>query len=225
MFWILLVIFSLLLIVNLVLPRIIKRRDNSVLFVVGQIGAGKSAYSVKLARQALKKGRFVYSTDYIKGCYQFNVDWLSDQKCPENSLLIIDESALKFNCRDFSKISKNILAYFKKCRHFKNDVILISQTFSDTDKQIREISTKVLFLRKFGMITFPVKVKGDVTIGDDGQPCIKYKIGRFGRPFIPALQGRYYDSWEDTSGRAICPSIPWGECECDSLDIKLNEKK
>lgn len=209
MFWVLFGFFVVLVAVNLILPHIIKRRDNSVLFIVGQIGAGKSAYSVKLARRAIKKGHSVFSTDYIQGCYKFDVNWLADMKCPENSLLIIDESALKFNSREFSKISKDVLAYFKKCRHFKNDVVLISQTFGDTDKQIREISTKVLFLRKFGMLTIPVKVKGDVTIGDDGQPCIKYKIGRFGNPFIPALQGRYYDSWEDTSGRSICPSDPW----------------
>lgn len=209
MFWIFLGIFAVLFLINLILPKFIKRRDNSVIFVVGQIGAGKSAYSVKLARQALKKKRPVYSTDYIQGCLQFNVEWLAEMKCPENSLLIIDESALKFNSRDFAKISKDVLAYFKKCRHFKNDVVLISQTFSDTDKQIREISTKVLFLRKIGMVTIPVKVKGDVTIGDDGQPCIKYKIGRFGKPFIPSLQGKYYDSWEDTSGRSLCPCISW----------------
>lgn len=209
MIYVLLGFFVLLLVLNFVLPRFIRRKDNDVLFIVGQIGAGKSAYSVKLARRALRRNRPVYSTDYIQGCYRFEVEWLSDMKCPENSLLIIDESALKFNSREFSKISKNILAYFKKCRHFKNDVILISQTFSDTDKQIREISTKVLFLRKFGFVTIPVKVKGDVTIGDDGQPCIKYKIGRFGKPFVPAFQGKFYDSWEDTSDRSICPSISW----------------
>ncbi len=209
MFWVLFGVFVFLLAVNFVLPHFFRRRDNTVTFIVGQIGAGKSAYSVKVARSALRRNRPVYSTDYIRGCNKFEIEWLADMKCPEGSLLIIDESALKFNSREFSKISKNVLAYFKKCRHFHNDVILISQTFSDTDKQIREISTKVLFLRKFGMFTIPVKVKGDVTIGDDGQPCIKYKIGHFGKPFIPALQGKYYDSWEDSSNRPVCPSIPW----------------
>lgn len=209
-FYILFGLFLLLLVLNFVLP-LFHKKDNSVTFVVGQIGAGKSAYSVKSARSALRRGRPVYSTDYIRGCFKFDVEWLADMKCPEGSLLIIDESALKFNSREFAKISKNVLAYFKKCRHFKNDVILISQTFSDTDKQIREISTKVLFLRKIGLVTIPVKVKGDVTIGDDGQPCIKYKIGRFGRPFVPALQGKYYNSWEDSSNRALCPVEPWDD--------------
>lgn len=220
MIYILIGLFVLLLAANFVLPYLVKRKDNMVLFVVGQIGSGKSAYSVKLARQALRRGRPVYSTDYIQGCYKFDVEWLADMKCPEGSLLIIDESALKFNSRDFSKISKDILAYFKKCRHFRNDVVLISQTFGDTDKQIREISTKVLFLRKFGMITVPVKVKGDVTIGDDGQPCIKYKIGRFGKPFVPALQGKFYDSWEDTSGRAFCPAEPWDSREKELFHVE-----
>lgn len=206
--WVLFAVFFLLLAVNFALP-LFRKRDNEVIFIVGQIGSGKSSYSVKLARSALRRGRAVYSTDYIQGCNKFEIEWLASMKCPENSLLIIDESALKFNSRDFSKVSKTILEYFKKCRHYKNDVVLISQTFGDTDKQIREISTKVLFLRKLGMITLPVKVKGDISIGDDGQPCVKYKIGKFGKPFIPALQGKYYNSWEDSSNRPLCPSVPW----------------
>ena len=210
--WFLLIPFVVLLGLNFMLP-LFRRRDNEVMFIAGQIGSGKSAYSVKLARRALRRKRFVYSTDYIKGCRKFYIEWLSKMKCPENSLLIIDESALKFNSREFAKISKSILEYFKKCRHYKNDVVLISQTFGDTDKQIREISTKVLFLRKFGMFTLPVKVKGDISIGDDGQPCVKYKIGHFGIPFIPALQGKYYNSWEDSSNRPVCPSEPWDIAE------------
>lgn len=216
--WILFGVFIFLLAANFVLP-LFRKRDNEVMFIAGQIGSGKSSYSVKLARRALRHHRAVYSTDYIKGCYKFEIEWLANMKCPENSLLIIDESALKFNSRDFSKISKTILEYFKKCRHYKNDVILISQTFGDTDKQIREISTKVLFLRKFGMVTIPVKVKGDISIGEDGQPCVKYKIGHFGKPFIPALQGKYYNSWEDSANRPVCPSYPWDNSS-DTLVIE-----
>lgn len=206
--WILFISFAVLLAFNFLLP-LFRKRDNEVIFIAGQIGSGKSSYSVKLARRALRRGRPVFSTDYIRGCNKFEIEWLGIMKCPENSLLIIDESALKFNSRDFSKVSKTILEYFKKCRHYKNDVVLISQTFGDTDKQIREISTKVLFLRKLGMVTLPVKVKGDISIGDDGQPCVKYKIGKFGKPFIPALQGKYYNSWEDSANRPLCPSEPW----------------
>lgn len=219
MCWI--IIIALVVAVNFLLPKLFTRKDNQVIFIAGQIGAGKSAYSVKLARKALKNGRKVFSTDYIEGCYYFNVEWLESRKCPENSLLIIDETALKFNSRNFAKMQTSIIAYFKKCRHYKNDVVLISQTFGDTDKQIREISTKVLFMRKFGYFTIPVKVKGDITIGDDGQPTIKYKIGRFGKPFVPALQGKYYNSWEDASNRLFCPVVTWaeylkqGECMSD----------
>lgn len=209
MFWILCGILCLLIGLNLILPRFTKRRDSRITFIVGQIGSGKSAYSVKLARRALKRGMSVYATDYISGTCKFDPSWLSDMKCPENSLLIIDEAALRFNSREFAKLSKDIIAYFKKCRHFRNDVILISQTFSDSDKQIRELATDVLFLRKFGYFTFPVRVSGDITIDNEGQPAMKYKIGRWARPFIPALQGKFYNTWEDCSNRSICPSIPW----------------
>lgn len=210
-FWILCAVVLVLAAVNFYLSERAARKDNSVLFIAGQIGSGKSAYSVKLARRGLKSGKSVYCTDYIAGCNKFDIEWLGTMKCPENSLLIIDESALKFNSREFAKINKSILEYFKKCRHYHNDVVLISQTFGDTDKQIREIATKVLFLRKVGLFTIPVRVKGDISIGEDGQPAVKYRIGRFGVPFIPALQGKYYNSWEDSSNRPLCPCEPWDE--------------
>lgn len=220
MFWILLCVLVLLVVLNLVLPNFTRKRDNTVTFIVGQIGSGKSAYSVKVARNYIKHHRPVFATDYIAGAYKFDVAWLSSMRCPENSLLIIDEAALRFNSRDFAKISKDIIAYFKKCRHYHNDVILISQTFSDSDKQIREIATKVLFLRKFGFFTFPVRVTGDVTVDSEGQPAMKYRIGRFAKPFIPMLQGKYYNSWEDGENRPVCPSEPWDIPDIpDTLDV------
>lgn len=222
LFYILFGLFVLLLVANFVLPVFVKRRDSEILFIAGQIGAGKSSYSVKLARRALKHNRPVFSTDYIQGCNQFDIAWLENMKCPVNSLLIIDESALKFNSRDFSKINKSILSYFKKARHFQNDVVLISQTFSDTDKQIRDLATKILFLRKFGFFTLPVRVRGDITIDDQGQPTMKYRIGRFGKPFIPAAYGRYYDSWEDSSNRQICPIVPWDSPVMDETEMFMD---
>lgn len=220
MFWILLCVLAFLVVLNLVLPNFTKKRDNTVTFVVGQIGSGKSAYSVKVARSYLRRGRPVYATDFIRGAFKFDVAWLSNMRCPENSLLIIDEAALRFNSRDFAKISKDVIAYFKMCRHYHNDVILISQTFSDSDKQIREISTKVLFLRKFGFFTFPVQVRGDVTIDSEGQPAMKYRIGHFARPFVPMLQGRYYNSWNGNENRPLCPSEPWDTPDIpDTLDV------
>lgn len=178
-----------------------------ITYIAGNIGAGKSAYSVKLARKALLQGRQVYSTDYIEGCYKLDISWLCDYCCPRDSLLIIDESALKFNSRDFASLSKHLLAYFKLSRHYHNDIILISQTFGDTDKQIRELAQRVLFIRKIGCFSMPVKVKGDIAIGDDGQPCVKYKIGRLGVPFVPRLQGSFYNSWNGE--RKECPREAW----------------
>lgn len=217
-FFIILFVILAVAVFNVLSHRFATVRDTTITYIAGQIGAGKSSYSVKLARSALKRGRPVYCTDYIQGCKRFDVTWLHDMRCPEGSLVIIDEAALKFNSREFSKISKDILAYFKKARHYKNDVVLISQTFSDSDKQIREVANRVLFMRKFGWLTLPVRVSGDITIGDDGQPCMKYKIGKFARPFIPALQGKYYNSWNDDEDRVFCPDENWDpESEQDKI--------
>ena len=210
--------FIIIVVLNILSHSFVTARDTTITYIAGQIGSGKSSYSVKLARAALKRGRPVYCTDYIHGCNKFDVSWLHNMRCPENALVIIDEAALKFNSREFSKISKDILAYFKKARHYHNDVVLISQTFSDSDKQIREVANRVLFMRKLGWVTLPVRVSGDITIGDDGQPCMKYKIGKLAKPFIPALQGKFYDSWNDDEDRGYCPNIPWDVDVVDTVD-------
>ena len=165
-------LFLLLYAINVILER--KNTEYGITFIAGEIGAGKSTLAVKLARQHLKRGWKVYSTDYIKGCYKLDVNDLNFRMAPPNSLLIIDEASLKMNSRDFARLKLSLIEYFKLSRHCKNKVIMISQTFGDTDKQIRDLSTHVYFVRKLinGMISIPVKVRARLDIGQDGQPTM-----------------------------------------------------
>lgn len=116
-----------------------------ITFIAGEIGAGKSTLAVKLALKHLKRGWTVYSTDYISGAYKLDVNDLNTFMAPPKSLLIIDEASLKMNSRDYAKTKLKLIEYFKLSRHCKNKVIMISQTFTDTDKQIRDLATDVFF--------------------------------------------------------------------------------
>lgn len=180
-------------------------------FIAGDKGSGKSTYSAKLAREYMRKGWTVYSTDYIEGCFKLNVDDLANgYKLPPNSLAIIDESSLKFNSRSFKSTSLTIIEYFKMARHHKNACCLISQTFSDTDKQIRDLADNVMFIRKIvdGLLSVPVKVRGKLDVDDSGQPCIKYKIGKFGKPYILPFYYKYFNSYNN-SDLPIVERIKW----------------
>lgn len=172
--------------------------EYGVTYIAGDIGSGKSTYSAKIAHDHIKNGWTVYSNSYIEGCYKINLQQLNTHVCPEKSLIIIDEASLEVNSRAFAKTQITLIAYMKLCRHYKNKVVLISQTFGDTDKQIRELASKVYFIRKIipGLISVPVRVVGKLGIGQDGQPCVQYEIKKLGVPFILPKWYKYFNSFE-----------------------------
>lgn len=187
-----------------------RNTEYGITFIAGEIGAGKSTLAVKLARQHLKRGWTVYSTDYIKDCYKLDVNDLNTFMAPPRSLLIIDEASLKMNSREFSRIKLSLIEYFKLSRHCQNKIIMISQTFGDTDKQIRDLSTHVYFVRKilYGLISVPVKVRARLDIGQDGQPTMMYKIGHFGRIILLFRYRKYFNSFDDFH-RDYIDTVPW----------------
>lgn len=193
---------------NSVLSR--KNTEYGITFVAGQIGSGKSTYAAREAQRHLKMGWKVYSTDYIKGCMKLDISDLKEKCCQPRSLLIIDEASLKMNSRDFAKTKLDMIAYFKLSRHWKNKIILISQTFTDTDKQVRDLSTKIFFMRKVlnGIISMPVRVKGDIAIGQDGQPTMTYRVGHIGKPLFLPRYYKYFSSFGDVS-RPLISSEHW----------------
>lgn len=190
-----------------------------VTFIAGNIGSGKSCLSVKIAQKYLKRGWAVYSNDSIKGCLRLNVSDLEQYALPENSLVIIDEASLEFNARSFQKIKLTLIEYFKLCRHYKNKCIIISQTFGDTDKQIRELANEIFFIRVIlsGVLSMPVRVRGDIGIDNEGQPCIKYKIAHFGSPLFIPLYVKKYDSFNHT--RPVIKSKYWSDIEREGLPL------
>lgn len=185
-------------------------REYGVTYIAGDIGSGKSTYSAKLAYQHIKQGWKVYSNSYIEGCYKITLDELKTKVCPENSLIIIDEASLEINSRAFAKTQITLIAYMKLCRHYKNKVILISQTFGDTDKQIRELAAKVYFIRKIipGLISVPARVVGKLGIGQDGQPCVQYEIKKLGTPFYLPKWYKYFNSFE-RENKPIIEPVKW----------------
>ena len=198
---IILYILGLILLAFILLDSILAKKNTAygITFIAGEIGSGKSTFAVKLALNHIKKGWTVYSTDYIRGANKLDVNELEEKMCKPKSLLIIDEASLKMNSRDFNKTKLKLIEYFKMCRHCKNKVIMISQTFGDTDKQIRDLSCQVFFIRKLinGLLSMPVKVKAGLGIGQDGQPAMMYKIGHFAPPIALFRYRKYFNSFDN----------------------------
>lgn len=121
-----------------------KKYDNpyKLYFIFGKKGSGKSTYLTKLALQYSKKGYKVYSNTEIFSTFRFNINDLGKMTFPENSVILIDEIGMIWDCRDYSKFPKEVRNYFKYQRQYKNIVYMTSQAF-DVDKKLRDLCDKI----------------------------------------------------------------------------------
>ena len=120
-----------------------------IMGVFGLPGVGKSTFLAFCAKKAMnhKTGGFlpsqnyerVYSNFYISGCYELEFDKLGYENF-HDCLILIDEISLYADSRDYKNFSKELNYFFKLHRHYGIDIIYCSQSYSDCDKRIRDIT-------------------------------------------------------------------------------------
>lgn len=144
----------------------------------GTPGAGKSLHAIKkiLAYLAddknvisnfpikykelkpkFRSGKYFYvpneeiTVDYL---YQFNNIYHKNDK-ESQTLLIIDEASVKFNCRtSMDKDRLKFLTFFAQHRKFGFDIILVSQNMKQIDRQIRDLIELEIIHRKLNNYSF-----------------------------------------------------------------------
>lgn len=107
--------------------------------VCGLPGGGKSYYLSCEIAEAVKKGRPVFTNYPFPGAYVLTFEDLINKSFPEGSLLGIDEGNAWFRNRDWHKMPKEAFLFFMHHRHFKLDMILVSQMPTTLDVNIRDI--------------------------------------------------------------------------------------
>lgn len=159
-------------------------------------GVGKTLFAVSIARKYIKNNLSVYSNSYIKNTFQLPLNWY-DYKYEKNSLIILDEAQLNYNCRDYStkerqEMYKKILTYLTMCRHYDIEIVFITQSINRLDVQIRDLATDIYRLRKSKKI-----------------PIFYYSFKNKKIIFkkIPILQsGRYFEDSADLDRYLNCTS-------------------
>lgn len=136
----------------------------------GVPGSGKSLHAIKVICTWLKDGLNVIANFPIKiyqvkkneGRYFYvpneliTVDYLMqfsqtvhEYEGEGQTLIVIDEAAVKFNSRTFLDEDRlGFLSFFAQHRHYGYEVILICQTLKQIDKQIRELTEIEVHHRK-----------------------------------------------------------------------------
>ena len=206
-----------------------------ITLIAGKQGAGKSLHSVRLSDNHLKKvNKFVYSNVYIEDCYMLPLNWY-DFKYEDDSLLILDEAQLEYNCRDYSskdkhEINKKILSYLTMCRHYNIEIVFITQSISRLDSQIRELATDIYrFSKTYKILYFSIKEirfkklpifqKGwyfdDIAMLDRFLNCTTSNYEDFGRKFFkfvnPKILKKYDTHIKDDKylNKELASKIKW----------------
>lgn len=117
----------------------------------GRKGCGKSTTMQKLALQHKRKGWHVYadanSTD-IKGVTFINCDEVWNADIKPHSVVLIDESVIKWNKRAWKDFPPEAQEWFICQRKHKVKVIMFSNTFG-VDSSIRDMTDYLIVCRKY----------------------------------------------------------------------------
>lgn len=182
----------------------------------GKKGAGKSTLLVKKAWQYnhSKRWNAVYCNTEIAGTRLYDVTDIGRRDFPENSVVMIDEVSLVWHCRDFRNFSKDVQHWFRKQRHKRVKVIMVSQSF-DVDKVLRDLCDSLYLIScHFNVFSVAKKITkypdlrqnadGDSRLVDglEFEPFALFWAGSREYTFIPHWV-KYHDSFEETPMESI----------------------
>lgn len=130
-----------------------------LVFVFGKKGSGKSTHLSKKAYKSLLSGKVVYSTEHIEFDYKhkhystvdFDPRKIYTYSFEPNSVVLIDEVSLLWSNRDFAKMDKKVIEWFRYQRHYKVSVYMYSQSF-DIDKKLRDLTDDFQIVTKFARV-------------------------------------------------------------------------
>lgn len=203
--------------------------------VCGIPGCGKTTYGVMLAVRECRK-RTVFTNFSVvpqkafpsvnRSIYRIDGKRFFENDYPEGSLLILDEAALDFDARKWDSFPPAAIEFVKLHRHYKLDIVFISQSLSDIDKKIRSCAEQYIYIVKglFGFsrvlkYRFVRPVSDDTTLLKGGvlgeeelsislrEPSVLGELlsKRIFRPFYYGA----FDSFSTCSTRPLVRSVKW----------------
>lgn len=174
--------------------------------VFGLPRSGKSTYLARLAKKGFKKYERVYSNFYIKGCYQLDFDTLGKVEY-KNCLILIDEISLFCDCRNWKDFNKDLVYFFTNHGHFHVDVVYCSQSYTDCDRKIRNLTDSLYYIRS-GILGFSIVRKIDKCFTVDNSIDESYELS--GLPLL-VFRKLYYSMFDSFETKALPPnnSRPW----------------
>lgn len=129
-------------------------------FYFGLPRSGKTTLLVKLAlkeSKRIKKGKSRYKriltnfgTKNIPYCYQIPFSAIGKYDIAD-SFVIIDESSIECDNRDWKNLSKSFINFMMLHGHYNTKFVFASQSYNGYDKKLRSITDNVYYITKKGI--------------------------------------------------------------------------
>lgn len=140
------------------------RNPYKLIMVFGKKGSGKTTFLCKLTQQYIKRGRPVYSTEYIPGAFKIDPEDVGKYHFPPESVILMDEVGMIYDNRDYKNFKPEVRDYFKLQRHYRHTIYLFSQTF-DIDLKLRVLCDKMyLMVNYFGFLSIGKEIKRKIVV-------------------------------------------------------------
>lgn len=120
----------------------------------GRKGCGKSTTMQKIALKHIKDKWNVYvdnESSFIKGVNYINCEEIWKEDIKPHSVILIDESVIKWNKRAWKDFPPEAQEFFISQRKYKVKIIMFSNTFG-VDSAIRDMTDYLYVCRKFARI-------------------------------------------------------------------------
>lgn len=129
--------------------KIICKRPNKFWSIIAPPGTGKTTLAAKIVREALQKGKKVYSNVPIRGAIKINVKSDLGKYDLHDCAIIIDEAGSDLNNRNWAKnLTDSCIEFIKKHRHYNIDFYCFSQAPNDMDNKFRDLVTRMYLLNR-----------------------------------------------------------------------------
>lgn len=198
------------------------RKEYSITCLVGETGCGKTSIAQKIVLDSKTKGKKVWANVPLFGAMELDFNDLLKYeftKDNEEGVLIIDEAGIYINNRDWEKLSKDVITFFKLHRHFRIDVFIFSQG-EDIDITFRRLAHSWFKIIKpwygFGKYSVLIPVITALVL-ENGKWCLRYEANDsiFSRQHINiSKMWKYFNSFSK-------PNLPVKEFTYWNTDVIL----
>lgn len=179
----------------------------------GNIGCGKTTWLCKMiADDKRKKAHQHYYANFPTTlAEQIDVMKLGTYGLPPYSLLVIDEAGIQFNNRQFKTFPKPLIEWLKLSRHYRCDIVLVSQSWDDVDITFRRLTERLYYLKKVVCFTLKRRIIKSVAVDEnthqivDGYTLSKLLLGLFTGDTTFFLRRKYYKYFDSYDAPALPP--------------------